>query len=278
MKRIRRLLSGLKVKYWKVKDQLETKTLLGQELITVKGTIVKEDYDDAWFYLLARQSKVIFDIGANIGYTALLASVGGNAQRIVLVDPNPEALVCAAKNLILNNLSGRCSYVTGFVGDKPGEKIKFYSIGYGAAGSMYASHAKTASTLDSYYWVETITIDLLVDQYQVQPDFVKIDVEGAEALVLQGATQLARQGITRFFVEMHATEEVSMEQNANRIIEWANEIGYKVWYLKEEVQITSGAAIASRGKCHLLLQHGNFGYPEFLLGVKEKAELRTISH
>ena len=66
------------------------------------------------------------------------------------VDPNPEALGMAASNIIQNNLGSRTQYLTAFVSDKPGNSMKFYTVGAGAAGSMYASHAETASSLNSF--------------------------------------------------------------------------------------------------------------------------------
>lgn len=275
LKRLKKIASGLKAKFWPQRDSLVKAELMQHRLTVVKGTIASEDYDDAWLYLIARNSTTMFDIGANIGSTALLASVAG-IKKIVLVDPNPEALACAAKNMILNSMSDACHFVNAFVSANPGEKVKFYSIGYGAAGSMYASHAQTASTLDSYYMVNTTTVDELSKKLGMVPDFVKIDVEGAESLVLQGASELSRKSQIRFLVEMHATREVSMEENATTVINWCKEVGYQPWYLKQEKVLTDPFQIAERGKCHLLLQPSGWIYPGFLTGIKEGTLLSSL--
>lgn len=275
LRRIRKILSGLKTKFWSQRDPVVMYELMGRQLVVVKGTIVHEDYDDAWFYLLAKHSKIIFDIGANIGYTALLASLAG-VKKMVLVDPNPEALSCAAKNMISNSLSDNCHFVNAFVAANPGERVKFYSIGYGAAGSMYASHAQTASTLNSYYWVNTTTIQEISNTLTLVPDFVKIDVEGAEALVLQGASDLARRVQIRFLVEMHATHEVSMMENASTILKWCKNVDYQAWYLKDQVALVDAVQIIKRGKCHLLLQPAANPFPEFLKGISERTPLRNL--
>lgn len=248
---------------------------MGHPLTVVKGTITAEDYDDAWFYLLARNSSVLFDIGANIGSTALLAAVAG-IKKMVLVDPNPEALACAAKNMIINSMSAGCHFVNAFASSRSGEMMKFYTIGYGAAGSMYASHAQTASTLNSYSMVKTITLDELSDSLGLVPDFIKIDVEGAEALVLQGARNLAANSNIRFLIELHATREQSMKMNTELIIQWCKETGYQAWYLKEEEILSEPSKVAHRGKCHILIQPYCFHYPDFLRGVKEGTRLADI--
>jgi hypothetical protein len=50
--------------------------------------------------------------------------------------------------------------------------------------------------------VHATTLDLLTDRYGV-PDFVKIDVEGAEVLVLAGARHLLAVHHPRLIVEVH---------------------------------------------------------------------------
>lgn len=62
------------------------------------------------------------------------------------------------------NLSGHTSFLAYFVGNRSGEMIKFYSIGADAAGSMFAGHAESASAINQFYLVPTITIDELVTQ------------------------------------------------------------------------------------------------------------------
>jgi FkbM family methyltransferase len=92
------------------------------------------------------------------------------------------------------------TFITAFVADKAGQQQKFYTLGAGAAGSMFASHARSASFAWSYYMVDTTTIDEIVKQTGIVPGLVKIDVEGAESMALQGATELAKQQKTMFMV------------------------------------------------------------------------------
>ncbi|HNU41329.1 MAG TPA: hypothetical protein PKH83_02470 [Cyclobacteriaceae bacterium] len=147
---IKKLFSGIRAKYFPAKQKIVHGHLLGKSLRVIKGTLRKEDYDDAWFYFLAKNSTCLFDIGANIGQTALVGGVLGNLKRIILVDPNPDALVYASTNLILNNLASNCSFFTGFVGEKNEEQVKFYTLGVGSAGSMFGSHAETAKMVNSF--------------------------------------------------------------------------------------------------------------------------------
>ena len=58
---------------------------------------------------------------------------------------------------------------------------------------MFSGHAETAKAVNSYYFVSQMTIDTIVDKVKVVPDLIKIDVEGAESLALEGAVCLAEK-------------------------------------------------------------------------------------
>ncbi|MCK8479554.1 FkbM family methyltransferase [Psychroserpens algicola] len=248
--------------------------LCGVSLELLQGTLrAKADQDDAWWFYLTKHHSAIYDVGANIGYTALLALIQDPNRQIILVDPNPQALQKAAMNIIQNSLGSRAQYLTAFVGDTLDDTVKFYTIGAGAAGSMYASHAETASSMNSSMDVKTVTLDSIFDHYGLQPDLVKIDVEGAETLVMKAAKKLANQTQCTFFIEMHDVEHLGMEASGDFMIDWCNAQNYQAWYLKTGEQLTTGKMIADRGKCHLLLIPKGQAYPEYLKGVSQNSAL-----
>lgn len=254
----------------------QEETLLGQQVQTTRGVIRNiPDYDDAWFYELSKSSETIFDIGASIGFTGLLSAMCPTTKKILLVDPNPLALSIAAKNLIMNNLAHKCLFYSGFIGDKDGGQVKFYTVGAGAAGSIFKGHAKTAFSSNSFFMVNTTTLDKLSGQFELIPDLVKIDVEGAESLVLAGAIKMAEKKQTRFMIEMHSPPELTMKENGERIIKWCRGVSYAAWYMKEAEQLLDAHQIAHRGKCHLLLQPSEWPYPESLKQIKQGAFLPT---
>lgn len=269
-------LADLKNKLFNPAYRLRRWVINGRELKMYRGTFVKEDKDDGWLSYLVKDTKVFFDVGANMGWTAMLANVFGSPDKLVLIDPNPLALTYASGNMIINDFSSRCTFIKSFVSSKQGEKVKFYTIATGAAGSMFVSHAKTASALSNWFWVSTTTIDQLVAEHDVIPDLIKIDVEGAEYLVLLGAQATAKTNKVRFFIEMHANSEMSMEQNANSILSWCSENGYRAWYLTEGTELLAAEQIKHRGRCHLLLLRADQEYPEALKHIKQGASLPVL--
>ena len=131
--------------------------------------------------------------------------------------------------------------------------MKFYSVLEGAAGSIYEDFSKTASDLKSSYNVKTKTIDTVCEDENIIPDFVKIDVEGHEFQVLEGAYKTALKGKTQFLVEMHSSHLLSMEENSDKVLVWAIKMNYKILYLSKMVFIKNSDLIKNRGRCHLLL-------------------------
>jgi len=179
----------------------------------------------------------------------------------------------AAKNLFVNSFGTNANFYSAFVSNKNQDEIKFYTVGNGAAGSMYKSHAETAAILDTYFWVKTITLDSLVAHYNVKPNLIKIDVEGAESLVLEGAKELATDVKPKFIVEMHALQELSMEKNTKKVLDWCKEVNYSAWYLKEGKAVTDPSHFANRGRCHLLLLPSSSGYPKYLENIGQSSNL-----
>ena len=258
------------------KYKIVAASILESEYTVVEGAIRKKtDYDDAWILALSKEARIVFDIGCNIGQSAMLICHAG-VDEIVLADANPAALARAAENLFLNGWGHKARFYCGFVSNVSDERIKFHTVDTGAAGSMYDAHAKTAKSLESTFDTITISLDSLVEICGVVPDLVKVDVEGAESLVLNGGLNLAKNGMTRFFIEMHSNTELSMHENAFKVLEWCKTTNYEAWYLKEKIKINNPDSISHRGRCHLLLLPSGVEFPKSLLHLEQGSSLEKV--
>src|SRR5690554_6124156 len=234
LKKIKKVIGA----YLKKENLYQSSIISDKKLKTLPHTIrTKVDQDDAWFFALVQNNAKVFDLGCNVGYTSLIAGIQEKNTDILLVDPNPEALAKASQNMIINGFGIKCKFISAFVGEEDGEKINFYTVGSGAAGSMFSSHAETATALNSFYEVEKITIDTLIKKVGYIPDLIKIDVEGAETLALLGAKQTAKEQNVKFFIEMHSPKELPMKENAQLILDWCSDNHYRAFYLKEMVEL-----------------------------------------
>jgi hypothetical protein len=124
--------------------------------------------------------------------------------------------------------------------------------------------------------VPTLTLDSLSEYYGLIPDYVKIDVEGAESLVLVGATKIANKKVCKFLVEMHSSQELLMETNAFKILTWCKNNNYNAWYLKNHELLEDPKQIQHRGRCHLLLLPNHFPFPGYLKGISQGDNLGSL--
>ena len=120
------------------------------------------------------------------------------------------------------------------------------------------------------------TLDRLSDDWGVQADLVKIDVEGAEREALSGARAFVSENSPRIMVEMHAPPELPMADNARSVLDWCDETDYSAWYLAKHEPLRTPDQIAHRGRCHLLLQPSGLPYPSGLDQVTQGASIASV--
>jgi FkbM family methyltransferase len=249
---------------------IERRSLLGKQISIRYGVVRdKPDYDDGWLYLLIHQSRNYLDVGCNNGTELLVSALDDPNRPMVAIDANPKALAIAAETLILNGLSGGTLFVPAFVGASDTEEVDFYTVGSGAAGSRYSSHARSASASRSFFHLRSRTLDAITEEGKSEIDLIKIDVEGAEQEVLAGARRLCSRRRPRFVVEMHALAERSMAENGESVLSWCREAGYDAYYLREHSKVESSESFAHRGRCHLLLLPAGSPYPDELIRIQQ---------
>jgi FkbM family methyltransferase len=135
---------------------------------------------------LPNPPQLIFDIGANEGYT-IDAFLKTNSQ-IIAVEPGKRMLSALHVKFVKNEL---VTIVPKAVSNCEGT-AQFHAHEDAALNTLNVKwHEKTTdiSTPESpKYLVNTTTLDILIKKYG-NPDFIKIDVEGHEMEVLEGLSQ-----------------------------------------------------------------------------------------
>jgi FkbM family methyltransferase len=136
------------------------------------------EFEDMAFVLhFLRDDDLFVDVGANAGAYSILAS-SVNGCRVIAFEPVPSAYCKLLTNVRLNDRSERIQCVNVAVTDSPGE-IEFSSA------SDTTNHAIAADEVrHDAIRVKATTLDLALQGQQ--PTLVKVDVEGYEALVVQG--------------------------------------------------------------------------------------------
>jgi len=155
----------------------------------------------------------VWDVGAHFGYHTLrFAALSGTSGRVIAFEPNPHNLQMLRENLDLNpHLSGRIQIVDCAVADSDGTQTlrcsdddSISDIGFLQKSGQPANRVRQAS-YDRLRDVSVYTrsLDSLVHQGIAKPQIIKIDVEGAEALVLEGATEVLQWRKASLLIEIH---------------------------------------------------------------------------
>jgi len=146
---------------------------------------------------------IVFDVGANIGFFALLAArLAGPGGRVVAFEPVPEVAGYARAAARSNALDDRVEIRTQAVGEHSGTAaLHVVSEPSWSHLASRGRHPDTVATID----VEVVTLDGLLDAGEPAPGVIKLDVEGAEVEVLRGASRLLAEHRPALIVELHET-------------------------------------------------------------------------
>lgn len=144
------------------------------------------------FRALAARSRVTLDVGAHVGYYALVAGHANPAGRVFAFEPLPLAGERLRRHVALNRLANvECLAVA--ASDVDGEVAFHVPRGHAlpcSDGVSAAFHAPWAAAMDSVR-VPSVTLDAFVRARGLETvDLLKIDVEGGEPAVLRGASGL----------------------------------------------------------------------------------------
>jgi FkbM family methyltransferase len=125
---------------------------------------------------IVKPDTVVFDIGANIGwYSCLIHRLTQGRGVIVAVEPMPRALRLLRKSADSRSnvhvVPCAIGEASGHAGLREAKLLDVSQVQYSSAGE-----------------VEVVTIDDLAARFG-HPDFIKIDVEGAELMAFRGAVQ-----------------------------------------------------------------------------------------
>ena len=147
------------------------------------------------------------DIGAYHGvYSFLLAPKANINDTFVQCEPDPDAKKNLLGNLkVLKKLFNHIKLEFFFNPVSNGKFVNKHPTDYGHPVYSNETRNKISENNSSEEKIKSVQIDDLVEKLGLNPSFIKIDVEGAEYEVLQGAINTLKNYKALIMLEKHPT-------------------------------------------------------------------------
>lgn len=177
-------------------------THLGKEIVT------KNTYEMDTVQILNSElesGQIVLDIGANEGvFSALSGKIIGIEGLVIAIEPQSRLRDIIEINLRINDVPKFKIYQAAFGGDeKQKMKINLYPILNSGASSLLRQHRFSKLT-EEVSFVSMATI--FSDSHLTKIDFIKVDVEGFEQLVVKELLPYIQRGqVRKLLLDYHTS-------------------------------------------------------------------------
>ena len=160
-----------------------------------------------------KPGNIIFDIGANVGL-----------HTYYFATKFRDTYVCSFEPLKAN-----AEYIEGIISLNKLGNIKVIKKAVGAETGLVFfdtyknNHQGKIAKAPSDLRVEIITLDDFIKHENIKPDFIKIDVEGAESEVLAGFVNLVNEVKPVIIIELHTNDQ------SKQVAEFFRRLDYKIF-------------------------------------------------
>jgi len=168
-----------------------------------------------WIDTHLKPNQVLWDIGANIGVFSLFAALEGNNQ-VISLEPSAESFATLNANIRLNKLDKQISAFC-FAGASSTQMMKLF-MKDASSGASHNSIKNAENQFGDFdvngeQAIIAISLDDLTKLFKLpMPNHIKLDVDGKEPEILEGATETLK-GIDTIHIEVEGknlTDNISI--------------------------------------------------------------------
>ena len=180
----------------------------------------KEPWTIDWLHQYVRRGDVLFDIGANVGVFSLIAAMEAGA-RVFAFEPGFANYARLCENIHLNGCAKTITPLPWLLAHTAGLfPFEYRSLSPGQSRHVMGDGSEPPPADNGLVYVQPmagISIDRAIELFSLPvPTHIKLDVDGAEALVLAGAAAtVCRPELRSVLVE--ATAETGQEVTARLV-------------------------------------------------------------
>lgn len=183
------------------------------------------------FVSVIREGMTVYDIGAHIGIFSLGAGVRvGGSGKVLAFEPVPETIAKLRRHVAFNHLESVVDVVPAVVSDTD-KGVKFFAYKESMAASIARQNVEDLNPEKRTepareLTVDSVTIDGLLAARGLRPDVIKIDVEGAELMVLRGARRVLAECKPVILCEVHPPQMRNCGASIEEFNAFLKEVGY----------------------------------------------------
>ena len=214
------------------------------------------------------EEMVFVDVGANWGYFTLLgADQVGPRGTVVSLEPDPRLFALLNSNISLN----RFSQVRPLELAATDAAQTLTLHGYHEEGRNWGVSTLTPNNLndEKLFQIRSSRLDEVLDDLKIEHvDLLKMDIEGAEDLALQGmADGLRTHRYRRLLIELHPAHLAERGIQINRVLEPLQRAGYRGAWIDHRKAANRKAAYRRQ-----------FNFKDFLLPMESCQPLDAWPH
>ena len=208
-------------------DKFEKKKIFGKEIYLINKNYITKYRNDTiltkepetikWIQGMDKNST-FYDVGANIGLYSMIAAML-NSKKVVAFEPSFFNLQILSKNIFKNNLSEKILIVPISLDSDINQGLfNLRSIEEGGALSSFENdqninpknlndQKNQNKNNDFKYSTISLTLDEFLKNFnKLQPDYLKIDVDGIETKILKGGSKVL-ENVKSVLVESNSSAD-----------------------------------------------------------------------
>jgi FkbM family methyltransferase len=196
--------------------------------------VFREHYEPELTFLekILSPGNVFVDAGANFGiYTLVASKLVGKTGRVVAFEPTAQSFAILRQNIALNGLTNIVTFSMA-LSEKAGKAWLYHG-----PDPVRNSLGKAPSWAEEAEEVAVESLDNVLGQASIERvDVIKIDVEGAEELVLRGANNTLRTMRPIVIFEINPEASACLDLHAYGASKLLKSLGYEFLIIDEQAR------------------------------------------
>lgn len=181
------------------------------------------------------EDDIFMDIGSSVGLVSILAALKASKGNVISIEPDPENFKCLKENYKRNNITDFIALQLAVGSEK--SSMKLYSKG----SNDLSPSLRKVNGINETIRIQVESVDNLIKSGAIPfPTIVKIDIEGAEMMALQGMkeTLKSKQKPRILFIEIHPNFLPSFNTSSAEVKDLLADLDYKIVnYTERDEQI-----------------------------------------